>query len=107
MQDFLQLLTPCISILRGPIKGRDHVLYTESMFKEEHEIEPSQWVDVLGLMGDYADNIPGVKGIGPKTAHLLIKEFGDVERVLGNADKVCRCGVVAPKRPMQPSFFIS
>ena len=50
-----------------------------------------QWVHVLALMGDTSDNVPGVPGVGAKGALSLIQEYGTVESVLENADKV-RCG---------------
>ena len=50
-----------------------------------------QWVHVLALMGDASDNVPGVPGVGAKGALSLIQEYGTVESVLENADKV-RCG---------------
>src|SRR5512137_976576 len=52
--------------------------------KEYFGVEPPQVVEVLGLMGDTSDNIPGVPGIGEKTARLLIEEYGSVEGVLAN-----------------------
>jgi len=61
-----------------------------SRFREEFEgLEPSQFADVLALMGDASDNVPGVKGIGLMTARPLLKEYGDIETLLDNADKVC------------------
>eukprot|EP00803_Ostreobium_quekettii_P001843 evm.model.scf_1022.3 EVM.evm.TU.scf_1022.3 scf_1022:34401-39582(-) len=88
-KDFFQLLSPSIRVLRGPMKDGMQ-LYTESRFREENGVEPSQWVEVLGLMGDLSDNIPGVKNVGLKTARLLIKEYGSIEEVLSNAHEVKR-----------------
>lgn len=85
-KDFFQLLSPRINILRGPMKGGE--LFTESTFKEKYGIEPRQWVDVVALMGDKSDNIPGFEGIGSSTACSLIKTFGDIEGVLANAAQV-------------------
>ncbi len=47
-----------------------------------------QWADVLALSGDAADNVPGVAGVGPKTALSLLQRFGDLESVLGSASEV-------------------
>ncbi len=74
-KDFIQLVTNR-SILWDPMKEK---IIDSNMIKNTYEIEPRQMVDVMGLSGDSADNIPGVPGIGPKTALALIKTFGSME----------------------------
>ena len=61
--------------------------------RERFGVEPAQVADVLGLAGDPTDNIPGVKGIGEKTATLLVKRFGSLEKVLSHAGELDRLGV--------------
>jgi DNA polymerase-1 len=56
--------------------------------KERFGVSPDKVVEVMGLMGDASDNIPGVPGIGPRTAAQLIEEFGSIEEVLKNADNI-------------------
>lgn len=56
--------------------------------KEVHGIYPEQVVDYLALMGDASDNIPGIEGIGPKTASALLQEYGTLEELLKNTDKL-------------------
>ncbi len=56
--------------------------------RNEMGIEPKSFIDVLALSGDSSDNIPGIPGIGPKTALLLIKEWKSLENVLSNIDKI-------------------
>jgi len=56
--------------------------------RNEMGIEPKSFIDVLALSGDSSDNIPGIPGIGPKTALLLIKEWKTLENVLSNIDKI-------------------
>lgn len=64
-------------------------LYDREVFQKEYEgLEPLQLIDLKGLMGDSSDNIPGVPGVGPKTALKLIGEYGSVEKVLENAAAV-------------------
>ncbi|MDA8441475.1 MAG: DNA polymerase I, partial [Peptococcaceae bacterium] len=60
----------------------------EQALREKYQLEPLQVIDLKGLMGDTSDNIPGVPGIGEKTALKLLWQFGSVENVLANADQV-------------------
>ena len=62
--------------------------YDVEAVKERFGVGPEKVIEILGLAGDQSDNIPGVPGIGPKTAQRLIEEFGSVEGVLQNIDKV-------------------
>ncbi len=59
-------------------------LYTEEKFREEYGFEPKKMVDLKALMGDSSDNIPGVAGVGPKTATELLLKFGSLDGVYGN-----------------------
>ncbi len=62
--------------------------YTPKEVEERFGVEPEKVIDVLGLTGDTSDNVPGVTGVGPKTATKLIQEYGSLENVLNNAEKV-------------------
>lgn len=59
-------------------------LYTEEKFREEYGFEPKKMVDLKSLMGDSSDNIPGVAGVGPKTASELLMKFGSLDGVYAN-----------------------
>ncbi len=83
-KDFIQLVTDTC-ILWDPMK--DTMKNREQIIKDMG-IEPEQFIDVLGLAGDSSDNIPGVKGVGPKTAIKLIKEFGSIENIYENIDSL-------------------
>ena len=61
-------------------------LYTEEIFREEYGFEPKKLIDLKALMGDTSDNIPGVAGVGPKTAKDLLAKFGSLEGVYANLD---------------------
>ncbi len=61
-------------------------LYTEEKFREEYGFEPKRLIDLKALMGDSSDNIPGVKGIGEKTAKALLQSFGTLDGVYENLD---------------------
>ena len=62
--------------------------YDEEELKKEYGLTPLQFIDMKGLMGDNSDNIPGVPGIGPKTAIKLLQEYGTLENVLDNTEKI-------------------
>ncbi|MDX1439350.1 MAG: DNA polymerase I [Rubricoccaceae bacterium] len=81
-KDFRQLISEQISMLRPAYKGESFNLETIDTFREKYGVEPIQFIDVLALMGDSADNVPGVPGIGEKTALSLLQEHGSVERLL-------------------------
>ena len=61
-------------------------LYTEEKFREEYGFEPQKLIDLKALMGDSSDNIPGVAGVGPKTAKDLLEKFGSLDGVYENID---------------------
>ncbi|MBU3952876.1 MAG: DNA polymerase I, partial [Proteobacteria bacterium] len=83
-KDFIQLITDhCV--LWDPMKD---TITDVAAVKEEMGITPIQFIDVLGLAGDTADNIPGVKGVGPKTAIKLIAEFGSIDNLYENLDQL-------------------
>jgi len=83
-KDFIQLITDdCI--LWDPMK--DTVL-DRAKVEADMGIAPQQYVDVLGLAGDTSDNIPGVKGVGPKTAINLVAQFGSIDNLYKNLDQV-------------------
>ena len=87
-KDALQLISPRTNIFLTK-KGISEVeRYDETTLWERYQLRPSQIIDLKGLMGDTSDNIPGVPGIGEKTALKLLWEFETVEGVLANVDKV-------------------
>lgn len=83
-KDLEQLIGPHIKIYNA---RKDMVLDLETL-KSEKGITPEQLTDLLALIGDSIDNIPGVPGIGPKTALELINRFGSLEALLDNIDKI-------------------
>ncbi|MGJ8634031.1 MAG: DNA polymerase I [Luteolibacter sp.] len=88
-KDFAQLISPTTYMWKPGRKGSDFEVIGIDKLEEIWGVsEPDKIIDLLGLMGDAADNIPGVPGIGPKTAQKLIKQFGSVEGLLANTDKL-------------------
>jgi DNA polymerase-1 len=88
-KDFGQLVTEHIKIFRPGRQGNDHEILGIKEVCEKFEVKrPEQVIDVLGLWGDSVDNIPGIPGIGEKTAKKLLADFDTVEGVIANADKL-------------------
>ncbi len=86
-KDFAQLVSEHVKILKPSRDGICELGMKEIL--EDWGVERiEQVVDMLGMMGDSSDNIPGIPGIGPKTAKKLIAEFGSLEGVLANTDKL-------------------
>lgn len=83
-KDMFQLLTPHVRIY-DPVKDK---WSGEAECHERFGVEPARVVEVMGLMGDSTDNIPGVKGIGEKTAIKLIAQFGTIEELLRRVEEV-------------------
>jgi DNA polymerase-1 len=83
-KDMFQLLTPKTRIY-DPVKDK---WFGEADSQARFGVEPARVVEVMGLMGDTSDNIPGVKGIGEKTAVKLITQFGTIEELLNRVEEV-------------------
>ncbi len=87
-KDFGQLVGKNIFIYRPGRQGNEAEIWSADEVCKKFELDyPEQVIDYLGLTGDAVDNIPGVPGIGPKTASKLLKEFGSMENILANTDK--------------------
>jgi DNA polymerase-1 len=88
-KDFAQLVSATTSIWRPGRKGNDHEILDVATILKNWEISrPAQVIDILGLWGDASDNIPGVPGVGEKTAKKLIAEWDSIENLLANVSKV-------------------
>lgn len=89
-KDYGQLLVkPNVYMWKPPAFGNEREIIDANKIKEKWDIERvDQVIDMLGLMGDAADNIPGIPGVGEKTAAKLLKEYDTLEGVLKNADKI-------------------
>ena len=88
-KDYAQLVDSNTYILKPGRGGSEHELIdSQSILNNWNIKEIKQVIDILGLAGDTSDNIPGVPGIGPKTAQKLISDYGSVEEILKNTDKL-------------------
>jgi DNA polymerase-1 len=88
-KDYGQLVSENIKIYKPPYQGGSLEIMGPKEVCEKWDIENvGQVIDILGLMGDAVDNIPGIPGVGEKTAAKLLKEFGSLENVLENANSI-------------------
>jgi DNA polymerase-1 len=88
-KDFAQLVTENIFMFKPSRSGNESMVWGPDEIKKEFSVrQPLQVIDILALMGDTADNIPGAPGVGPKTAEKLIAEFGSVEELFLNTEKL-------------------
>jgi len=89
-KDYGQLVTERVRIYRPPVgkNSEAEILGVEEVKKKWGLQSPLQVIDMLGLMGDAVDNIPGCPGVGEKTAQKLIEEFGSIENLLASTDKL-------------------
>jgi DNA polymerase-1 len=89
-KDYGQLLIhDCVFIYKPGYQGGDFEILDKQKIRDKWCIDNvTQVIDMLGLMGDAVDNIPGIKGVGEKTACKLLKEYGTLENILDNADNI-------------------
>jgi DNA polymerase-1 len=87
-KDALQLAGANVKVLITRKGISEFELYDEDAMLEKYGFSSTRFIDFKGLMGDTSDNIPGVPGVGEKTALKLIQDFGDIENLLANLDKV-------------------
>jgi DNA polymerase-1 len=87
-RDFFQLVRPGVRVLFNRRGISDIVLFDESAVEERFGLPPSKYLEFVALKGDTSDNIPGVPGVGDKTAAKLVQEFGSVEELLARTDEL-------------------
>ncbi|MEQ8201197.1 MAG: DNA polymerase I [Syntrophomonadaceae bacterium] len=86
--DSLQLVSECTRVYMTKKGITEMEIYDPAKVKEKWEVDPEQMIEIKALMGDTSDNIPGVPGVGPKTAIKLIKEFGSLENLYEHLNQV-------------------
>lgn len=87
-KDELQLATKITKVIITKRGITQFEIYDEDAMIEKYGFTPTQFIDFKGLMGDQSDNIPGLPGVGEKTAQKLILEYGSVENLIQNTDKI-------------------
>ena len=89
-KDLSQLITERVKMLVPDRDGKGLLVRDIEATKEKFGVPPEGIVDYLSLIGDSSDNIPGVEGVGPKTAASLIAQFGSIEAMLANPEKIAK-----------------
>jgi DNA polymerase-1 len=102
-KDFIQLVTDAVSIW-DPMKDK---VTTLEQVRKTFELDPGQIIDVMGFSGDTSDNVPGVPGIGPKTALSLIQTFGSMAQVYERIDEVASKSVRQKLSDHKEQAFLS
>jgi len=87
-RDALQLATDNVKVVINKKGMSEKEIYDRNRIIEDYGVTPTEFIDVKGLMGDASDNIPGVPGVGEKTAYKLIKEYKSIENVLMNIEHI-------------------
>ena len=87
-KDFMQLVSDKVFVYNSKGSGADPEILDVEGVEKKIGLPPDKVVDYLGLMGDSSDNVPGVPGVGPKTALQLLQDYGSFEEVLAHADQV-------------------
>lgn len=85
-RDLLQLISPQLDMKL--LKQKDFIRYNETTFKEDYGIDPIRIIDLKALAGDSSDNIPGVSGVGDKTALTLLQKYQSLENIYNHIDEV-------------------
>jgi len=86
--DIFQLINPDVRVLLAGRRSADTKVYDQDGIRRRYDLEPQQLVDLKALVGDTSDNIPGVRGVGDKTATPLLQKYGTVENIYQHLDEI-------------------
>ncbi len=106
-KDFMQLISPSIRMLKPGKRGDDWETLDERHVREKFGVAPERVVDVLAIIGDTSDNVPGVSGIGEKTAIPLVQKFGSLENIYKNIERIPQQGVRQKLEDQRDQAFLS
>ena len=85
-KDFMQLVNEHIFLYSPAVGSKELIIYNADEVKKKWGVSPEQIIDLLALMGDSSDNVPGIPGIGEKSAVKLLQSYGSLENVIANAE---------------------
>jgi len=106
-KDFMQLLSPLVKMYKPGKRGDEWEIVGVAGVKEKFGVTPDNVIDVLGLTGDSSDNVPGVPGIGEKTAIPLVQKYGSIEQILENIDRIPQKGLQEKLRNNKDKALLS
>ena len=87
-RDALQLINPLVHVLTSRQRFEDTILYDEARVQETYGIRPDQMIDYKALVGDTSDNVPGVRGIGEKSAQTLLQQHETLDKIYAHLDEI-------------------
>ncbi len=106
-KDFVQLVTENVNLIKPGKQGDKWEIIDKERVIKDYGFEPIYMIDYLALVGDSSDDIPGVAGIGPKTATPLIQRFGTIENIYNNLDKIEKESVRKKLEANRENAFLS
>jgi DNA polymerase-1 len=106
-KDFMQLVSKTVKLYRPGKGGNDDEIVDERGVVEKFGVPPEQVIEILGLTGDSSDNVPGVAGVGPKTAEPLVKKYGTIENLLNHIDEIPQKGLQEKLRTHREMALLS
>ena len=106
-KDYFQLITDKVFVVRPGKMSDEAVLYDKQKVIDDLGFEPKLMIDYLALIGDSSDDIPGVKGIGPKSALPLIEKYGTVENIYKHIDDIEKAGIKKKLETSKDNAFLS
>lgn len=106
-KDYIQLITDKVRLIKTGKSTNELIITDLEKAIKDYGFEPRFMVDFLALVGDSSDDIPGVAGIGPKTAQPLIAQFGHIESIYENLDKIERKAVINKLEANRENAFLS
>ena len=106
-KDFMQLIDDNVKMLRPQSRGEDLLLIDYEQVEDKFGVHPDQVIDVQALVGDSVDNVPGVKGVGEKTAGPLIKKYGSLEELYENLEDITKPALKKKLEENKDNAFLS
>lgn len=106
-KDYFQLITDKVKVVRPGKMSDEAILYDKQKVIDELGFEPKYMIDYLALIGDSSDDIPGVKGVGPKGAVPLIQKYGTIESIYKHIDEIDKAGIKKKLEDSKENAFLS